>query len=147
MSKYTAKYPSRYASLQVKLVTAPQYIIELICEHRAKFLKTELPIKFWNQPEWAAFFKRNLRQVYKALKSYDPDAIIAALNDPEGLYKWALNTKKFIALMNKHQAIINRRKESVASQPAPDIDRTHDTNTRPQKLKPAIQQLLDLDNA
>ena len=44
-SRYSSRYsPSAY-------VTGPQYILELICERKAKRENIDLPIKFWNLPD------------------------------------------------------------------------------------------------
>lgn len=72
-----SRYPSRYSP--GGFVTAAQYIIELTCENQANYRKTELPVKFWNLPEWNNTFKRYLRQVQVLLKQYDEKAIIRAI--------------------------------------------------------------------
>lgn len=72
-----SRYPSRYSP--GGFVTSAQYIIELVCENQARYRKTELPIKFWNLPEWANTFKRYLRKVHALLKQYDEKAIIRAV--------------------------------------------------------------------
>lgn len=72
-------YPSRYSPSG--WVTPAQYILELVCEKRALKDKKELPIQFWNLPEWASLFKSQLRKCHALLKQYDEKAIIAALKN------------------------------------------------------------------
>jgi hypothetical protein len=54
-----------------KKIRIDQYIIELICYNRANYMKIELPTKFWDYPEWASFFKSQLRQCHKLLLKYE----------------------------------------------------------------------------
>jgi len=86
LSKQTDKsrYPSRYSP--GKFITEAQYILELVCEKKAKVDKKELPIHFWDLPEWQAFFKMQLRRVHTLLKKYDMKAILAAINKCWKLY-------------------------------------------------------------
>lgn len=73
-----SRYPSRYSP--EGFVTAAQYIIELLCENKAKKYGTgDLPIRFWTLPEWADEFKSQLRAVHKLLKLYPEQAIINAI--------------------------------------------------------------------
>lgn len=96
-----SKYPSKYSPS--KYVTAAQYIIELVCEKKAAFDKTNLPVKFWEIPKWKNFFMRNLRQVHKLLKSYDEQAMIAALNSPKFTGCYSIFTDRFIKLVEVEQ--------------------------------------------
>jgi len=73
------KYPSRYSPS--KFVEAHQFIIELICEKNAAIHNRDLPIKFWQLPEWSSFFRSQLRRCQQLLKKYDADSIIKALKD------------------------------------------------------------------
>jgi len=72
-------YPSRYSPNG--WVRSDQYIIELICEKKAQIEKKDLPIKFWENPEWCKFFKSQLRRCQILLKKYSSDSIIKALQD------------------------------------------------------------------
>ena len=75
-----SNYPSRYCPSG--WVTPNQYIVELLCEQKAKRFGTgELPIRFWNNPEWEKEFKSQLRATSSLLKKYQPKAIIAAIKD------------------------------------------------------------------
>lgn len=82
MSQQTEKssYPSLYSP--DKFVTPAQYIIELVCEKKAKLEKRDLPPQFWKLKEWQNFFKSQLRRCHKLLKTYDVEAVIRALRNP-----------------------------------------------------------------
>lgn len=74
-----SKYQSPYSN--GKFVTAAQYIIEIVCEKKAKQSGTDLPAQFWKLPEWAAYYKQQLRKCHALLKKYNEKAIIQALRD------------------------------------------------------------------
>jgi HSP90 family molecular chaperone len=111
MSKKTKKsrYKSKYSPN--KYVTAAQYIIELLCEKKAKFLNKQLPMKFWAKKEWAKYFQKNLRQVHKLLEFYNEEAIIAALNSMEADRRYSIFTEEMKRLIEKEQQKIDVLKE------------------------------------
>ena len=117
--KNNLKYSSKYSPN--KQITQAQYIIELVCEHKASFDKTNLPIKFWELPQWGNFFKRNLRQVHKLLKQFDGNAIIRALNLPSFSNSYSIFTDRFIELVQQEHDKID--KESKAKMPNVTINR------------------------
>ena len=73
------KYSSIF-SPEVK-VTAAQYIAELVCKNRAANLKVELPIHFWDQPEWCKYYKAQLFVIYKYLNRYDSEVLIKVIKE------------------------------------------------------------------
>ena len=74
-----SRYPSRYSP--GAFVRADQYIIELVCEQAARKKKKDLPIKFWNLPEWKLLFLSQLRAVRCLLKKYSVKAIITTVQE------------------------------------------------------------------
>jgi len=73
-------YPSRYGGGHV---TIAQYITEYLCENIARSNGKELPTQFWEQEEWAKFFKTQIVLLNRQLiKKYHPRAIVKALKDP-----------------------------------------------------------------
>lgn len=68
------KFQSRYS--HDKLVTAAQYITELICEKKAK---CDLPQQFWKHPKWEKFYRQQIVAANGLLKKYQAKAIILAL--------------------------------------------------------------------
>jgi hypothetical protein len=96
-SRYASRYsPGRY-------VTAAQYIIEMICEKKAAVDKIELPIRFWKRPEWANYFKMQLRQAHKLLKQYNEKAIIRALRNPQAKRTYSLHAPWLIPIIQVEQ--------------------------------------------
>lgn len=73
------KYSSSYSP--GKLVTAAQYIAELICERRATSLQRNLPIHFWKFKEWKQYYLYQIRLTYPLLEKYDEKAIIDAVRN------------------------------------------------------------------
>jgi len=141
-SKQTSKsrYKSRYSP--DAYVTAAQYIIELVCEKKAKFDSTELPIKFWNLPAWRTFFTKNLRRVHKLLREFDEKAVINALNLKCFGNSYSIFTERFLDLVTQEQGKID---QLVVQQVSPqEINRnTVDSKPRPHKIKPNLLTKLD----
>jgi len=77
-----ARYPSKYSPGQ--FISAAQYICETICEHKARIDGKSLPVKFWEDKEWAKFYKDQISAANKLLKVYSCAAIIEGLNHWKG---------------------------------------------------------------
>lgn len=72
-------YPSRYGGGHV---TIAQYITEYLCENIARSRKMELPLKFWENEDWAKFFRTQIILLnQKLMVKYHPRAIVKALKD------------------------------------------------------------------
>lgn len=69
MTKYESIYSDRK-------VSAAQYIAELVCLNRANKLGIDLPIYFWNSPQWKQFYTLQLIHANKLLKEFDEASII-----------------------------------------------------------------------
>ena len=106
----TKRYPSKYTD---KEVTAANYIVELVCENRARDLEIPLPYKFWNLPEWKGYYFFQLKQAQKLLKSLSPLSIMKAVRHTNAS---SLRLGKFIALAKKI--------EKQSKQPVPDKEVT-----------------------
>lgn len=145
MGKQTDKsrYQSRYSPQ--KYVTAAQYIIELICEKKARIDKVDLPIQFWKQPEWQTFFKSQLRKCHSLLKKYHEKAIIRALQDSKLYSVYSLHAPWLIPVVEKYQKIVlfeiqNRQNTNI------DKAMVDDKPLRPRRVaKTTLSQLRDLD--
>ena len=74
-----SKFPSKYSPNA--WVTGAQYIIELICEQRARFDNKDLSVKFWNLPEWEKFFVSQTRKCNQLLKKYHERVVIKVVKD------------------------------------------------------------------
>jgi hypothetical protein len=105
------KYQSPYSP--DKKVTAAQYIAEIMCEKRAASFKTDLPVKFWNLPEWCKFYKKQIFLAYPLLKKYDERAIIKALRDDELWNVYSLGAKWIIPVIEKYEKIVKQKDENT----------------------------------
>ena len=61
------KFISRYSNN--KEVSAAQYIVELICEKKAKFKKKDLHYRFWVNKEWSAYYRNQIATANKLVKN------------------------------------------------------------------------------
>ena len=134
-----SRYPSRYGGSD-NYVTGAQYIIELVAEKKARFDKRELPMKFWVHKDWAAFYRRWLRQVHALLKKYDEKAIIRALQSKKCGMRWSLHTEYMLGLIEEEQVKLDKevRPEPQEKHGAdkPVVNRQKDTK---------INKLMELD--
>jgi len=95
------RYPSRYSN--GKLVSAAQYITELICENKAKKDGLDLHFKFWANPEWSKFYRNQIGTANKLLKTYDIRAIVKALSDPKAKGIYSLRAPHLLPIIQKYQ--------------------------------------------
>lgn len=82
MAKQRSKkstYPSRYGGGHV---TIAQYITEYLCENIARSRGKELPQNFWENEDWAKFFKTQIVLLNRQILPYfHPRAIVKSLKD------------------------------------------------------------------
>ncbi len=95
-------YPSLYSPKGY--VSGAQYIIEFLCEKKAKKEGKELPIQFWKLPEWAQFFKSQLRKCHSLIKQYSEEGIIRALNNPKGKSTYSLHAPWILPIIAEEHA-------------------------------------------
>jgi hypothetical protein len=137
------KYISRYSNN--KLVSAAQYITELICEHKAKKDKEDLHYKFWEHKKWAAFYRNQIASANKLLKTYDAKAIIDALNSSSAQKIYSLRAPHLLPMIEQAQyKILNAPKPT---KPITNIDRKASVsfNRKNQINKNIVSKLKDLE--
>lgn len=126
-----SKFQSKY-SPEPTYITPAQYIVEIICEHKADHDGKGLAVKFWQDKTWGKFFRQQMTLANGLLKIYSPQAIIAALKRPEAkkVYslgaKWILD-KLFDEEQNKFDA---RQKKLENAKDTPDTTNL-DTTQKP----------------
>jgi len=142
-------YPSRYGGGHV---TIAQYITEFLCENIARSKGKELPHKFWEQEEWAKFFRTQITLLNRQLiKKYHPRAIVKSLKDFRcknvnsfgGFMKVPVWTKVLIeydALCKAQDLKEKELKETVVS------DATKDKPRKVLGTKHILNKLRELDN-
>jgi hypothetical protein len=129
-----SRYPSRYSP--DNFVTEAQYVTELICEKKATTEKKELPIKFWNLPEWAKFYRQQIAAANSLLQNYPCKAIVAALNSKKAWNIYSLRAPHLIAMIveaESHLKTIDVKEETVEI----------DTNSKPRPSTPNKKNMLN----
>ena len=141
-----SKYPSIYSPH--KFVTASQYIIELVCQKKAKKEGRDLPIQFWKLPEWQQFFKSQLRKCHLLLKQYNEFAIINALKNNRAYSITSLFAPWLIPIIEEEQRIWDIKQTIMDNAKTTKIDRDN-TNSQPRQHKIEKNnrsKLMELDN-
>lgn len=143
-------YPSRYA--KDHWVTEAQYIIEFICEAKAKCENKDLPQYFWNLDEWKLFYKSQLRATHKLLKNdYSIKAILNVIKNSNSKI-WSLRPKWVHTLISKEQDKLNKQekiqslfKEIETSEKSNSTSTINIQEKRTVNIKNKLDKLLDLD--
>ena len=97
----SSRYPSRYSPKVDEdgfaWVTGRQYIIELVCENKARKDRKDLPRAFYDLPEWQKFYQAqiNNRSLGKLIETHGVDKIISFLMENKHIKslrpKWVHN--------------------------------------------------------
>jgi hypothetical protein len=138
----STKYPSKYSN--GKLVSAAQYITEVICEKKAKLNKEDLHAKFWLTKKWAAYYRNQIATANKMVKTYDPKAVVRALNNPKAAKIYSLRAPHLVAIIEQEQDQLLNENTAI-SKP---LDRS-DKNTYRKNNKTSqsiLSKLKDIDN-
>lgn len=134
-------YPSLYSP--GGFVSGPQYIIELLCEAKARREKKDLPVKFWNLPEWSTYYKAQLRCVYALLKKYDEQALINTLRNNKHIFSLRPDFVK--PLIDDEQLKVLAKKNKPKIQIQEPINTNVETTVRPKHKKNILDKLEELD--
>lgn len=140
-------YESRYSP--GGWVTAAQYIIELVCERKAHIEQRDLPIRFWNSPEWQQYFKMQLRKCHALLKQYDEKAIIRALKDKKASRTYSLHAPWLLPIIEEHQKTVlaEKKNSEMASLQKPTNRQTiHSKPRERRKTQGIVGKLRELDD-
>ena len=126
------------------MVSAAQYITELICENKAKQDRSDLHYRFWLNKEWAGYYRNQIASSRKLLTKYEPKAIILALTSKAASRIYSLRAPHLPAIIEKEQAKLNSQNTEI-SKP---IDRTIDSSLFRQTVnkQSIISRLKDIDN-
>jgi hypothetical protein len=131
------RYPSQYSP--GGFVRCDQYIIETICRKKAQTQKKDLPVQFWKNPEWAKFFKSQLRKCKSLLQTYSAEAIIKALEDKRSWNIYSLFAPWLEDIIKEYQVQIDKPK---IHEDLPEINGTK-FDRKPQQDKKSIINLLE----
>jgi hypothetical protein len=95
------KYPSKYSN--GKMVSAAQYITEIICEKKAKLDKKDLHYKFWISKEWEVYYKNQISSAHKLIKKYGDVPVIRALNNVRSSKIYSLRAPFLIPIIEEEK--------------------------------------------
>lgn len=85
-------------------ISAAQYLAETMCARNAKFNRTELPPKFWNDKPWKNYYLYQIKLANSLLKNYSHQIIFQALRTFNGIKAISLKSpylKKEIEIIEK----------------------------------------------
>lgn len=136
------RFVSKYSNN--KEVSAAQFITELICENKAKINKKDLHFRFWNNKEWASFYRNQIASANKLVKNYNPLDIIRALKTNKGQRIFSLRAPHLTDM------ILEQEQLRLSSQDIAEnlvIERKPDPIIKQHNIKKNILKTLgDLDN-
>src|SRR5690606_27653887 len=108
-------------------ISAAQWLTEEICLHKAESEKRFLPQKFWEDDEWAKFFRQQIPAANNLLKKYPAQAIMAAIKNPRAKKIFSLRAAFLIPIIEdevkKLKLFESKAKESevkeISTTPSP----------------------------
>lgn len=135
------KYQSKYSN--GKLVSAAQYITEIICENKARNNNQDLHYRFWVTKEWAQYYRNQIASANKLLVKYSDVAIVKALQKAESKKIYSLRAPHLIPIIEQEEKLLSQRNETLSI----NLDRTEKNNFRKEKINNSIiSKLRGLDN-
>lgn len=135
------KYPSKYSN--GKLVSAAQYITEIVCEHKAKRERKDLHYRFWIDKYWSRFYRDQIATANKLLKKYSAKAICMALNDDRAANIYSLRAPHLIAIIDQKEEIVSQENTELKQSFDRTVDKTHQKSIIHKNI---LSKLKDLDN-
>lgn len=135
------KFISRYSNN--KEVSAAQYIVELICEKKAKLDKKDLHYRFWLTKEWASFYKNQIATAHKLVKKYNPVAIVKALQDNQTAKTYSLRAPFLKSIIEQHEKILDSQNKEFSQYIDRSEQKTYKTNIPSKNI---LSKLEDIDN-
>lgn len=136
------KYPSKYSN--GKLVSAAQYITEIICENKAKLTGQDLHYKFWINKIWSAYYRNQIGTANKLLEKYSETSIVRALNTREASKIYSLRAPHLIPIIEQQEQILGTENTSLTIEFDRKEDKTYKTNDTIKKN--ILSKLKDLDD-
>lgn len=108
------KYISKYSN--DKMVTAAQYITEIICENKAKKEGKDLHFRFWTNKEWSAYYRNQIATANKLVAKYPEKAIINALKDKRAEKIYSLRAPHLIAIIEQEARVLEAMNTELSKQ-------------------------------
>jgi hypothetical protein len=124
-------------------VSPAQYIVELICEKKAKIEKKDLHYRFWLTKEWEKYYKNQIATAHKLVKKYNPIAIVKALQDIKTSKTYSLRAPFLKSIIEEHQRVLDSQNKEFSKL----IDRSDQKTYKKNKsAKNILSTLEDIDN-
>jgi hypothetical protein len=135
------KYLSKYSNN--KSITEAQYIVEIICENKAKLENKDLYFRFWTNKEWSKYYRDQIATANKLVKKYSAKAIIQALKNPKASKIYSLRAPHLIPIIEQEMAVIETQNTTISK----DYDRSDNKKFSDikQNKKSLISKLKDLE--
>ncbi len=99
-------YPSKYSP--GNFVTPAQFVVETICELKARAEGKDLPIHFWELDEWRKFYRQQIPTAHQLLKYYSANAIVRVLKAPRNKNTYSLRAPWLVEQFKTEQAKLER---------------------------------------
>jgi hypothetical protein len=126
------KYISKYSN--GKEVSAAQYIVELICENKAKQEKKDLHYKFWTNAEWASYYRNQIATANKLVKKYNEQAVIRALKNFKAQKIYSLRAPHLVSIIEQEQKLLECENKKITKE----YDRSQEKTYRATNNKKSI---------
>ncbi len=137
------KYPSKYSN--GKMVSAAQYITEIICEKKAKLTGQDLHYRFWTNKKWSVYYRNQIGSANKLLEKYSETAIVKALNTKEAAKIYSLRAPHLLPIIEQQQTILETQNKSLSIEFDRKANKTFKASDATSK-KGILSKLKDLDN-
>lgn len=123
-----------------------QYIVELICIAKHKREKSgDLPNRFWNLPEWKAFYCTQIVAAHGLLKIYPANAVVSALKSKDAYAVFSLRAP-FLDNIIRREAAKLVKKEKQLEAGSETVRKDINEKPRESVKKPSIlSKLKELD--
>lgn len=142
MNKPTDKCPYLSKYSPEKHISELQYIVEFVCERRAKSLGKDLPNYFWNLPEWKSYYMSQLRATQRLITKYSGRIILSVLKANGGIYSLRAKWVEKLMIQEYNKVSLDRQTSTSVEV---DVVENPKIVSAPLKNNPR-KRLMDLDN-
>lgn len=94
-------WPSKFSPAE--WVHFAAYLTEIICERKAFREYKTLPERFWQLPEWRAYYRFQITVLNRLRKRYTDDAIYYSFQSKDCQYTYSFNAPVFLRLLEQNK--------------------------------------------
>ncbi len=139
-----SNYPSKYSP--GGWITASQYIVEVLCEIKARAEGKDLPIHFYELDEWGKFYRQQIPTAHQLLKYYSANAIVRVLKAPRNKNTYSLRAPWLVEQFKTEQAKLERENIGAGEKLINVLEANTIVKGRPKRGMGAIDKLRLDDN-